>query len=102
MNTPPPPAEYEPPPADILSHTSVPTPATESTVADTPANPEPQQETPHEEVHAMFFVNASALLEEMKKEESALPVILEQDRTAENKPETRVETPLPNPHQWDF
>lgn len=101
MNTPPPPpAEYEPPPADILSPTSAPTPATESTVADTPANPEPQQETP-QEVHAMFFVNASALLEEMKREESALPVA-EQDRTAEIKPETRVETPLPNPHQWDF
>ena len=101
MNTPPPPpAEYEPPPADILSHTSAPTPATESTVADTPANPEPQQETP-QEVDAMFFVNASVLLEEMKREESDLPVA-EQDRTAENKPETRVETPLHNPHQWDF
>ncbi len=105
MNTPPSPAEYTPPPADILPSSLPPIPAPEkspeSTVADTPANPEPQQETP-QEVSDMFFINAAALLEEMKQEEQTLPAVEEQERTIENQPETMVDIPLHNPHQWDF
>ena len=104
MNTPPSPAEYTPPPADILPFSLPPIPATEkspeSTVADTPVNPEPQEETA-QEVSDMFFINAAALLEEMKQEEQTL-LVQEQERTIENQPETMADIPPHNPHQWDF